>query len=210
LPPRGGPRRRGVFATRSPHRPNPIGLTAVTLLGVEGRTILIGNCDLVDGTPILDIKPYINSIDAFPEAKKGWLEELEVKLAEAPSFNVSFSPLALTQLEWLHAEWNVNFVERAVEILSRDPSPHRTRRISRAAFGQFRMGCGAWRLFFTISGKDVIVDRIDAGYPSRLLNSDSHGRVPDREAQLAFILKWPSASSIVSQGLRGLKVNCFW
>ncbi|KAB2654137.1 MAG: tRNA (N6-threonylcarbamoyladenosine(37)-N6)-methyltransferase TrmO, partial [Verrucomicrobia bacterium] len=77
LPPRGPAPRRGVLATRSPHRPNPIGLTAVQLLGVEGTRLRIGPCDLVDGTPILDIKPYIPAYDAFPDEKDGWLQEVE-------------------------------------------------------------------------------------------------------------------------------------
>lgn len=70
-PPRGGPK-RGVLSTRSPHRPNPIGLTAVRLLGVQGRTLTVSGIDLLDGTPILDIKPYVPGFDAL-EASDGWL-----------------------------------------------------------------------------------------------------------------------------------------
>ena len=72
-PPRGGPK-RGVFSTRSPHRPNPIGLSAVQLLGVEGAFLHVRGLDLLDGTPILDLKPYIPDFDARPEASRGWLD----------------------------------------------------------------------------------------------------------------------------------------
>lgn len=72
-PPRGG-EKRGVFATRSPHRPNPIGLSAVQLLGVEGTFVHVRGLDLLDGTPVLDIKPYIPDFDARPEARRGWLD----------------------------------------------------------------------------------------------------------------------------------------
>src|SRR5581483_8669087 len=58
-PPRGERRKRGLFATRSPHRPNPIGLSLVDLINIDGRNVTVGNVDLLDGTPILDIKPYI-------------------------------------------------------------------------------------------------------------------------------------------------------
>lgn len=59
----------GVFATRSPHRPNPIGITLVKLDAVEGRTLTISALDLVDGTPILDVKPYVTRYDSLPSAR---------------------------------------------------------------------------------------------------------------------------------------------
>ena len=80
LPPRGSSQRRGVFATRSPHRPNPLGLTCVPLLGVEGRRLLLGRCDLVDGTPVFDIKPYVAEHDAFPESRAGWIDAVDAEL----------------------------------------------------------------------------------------------------------------------------------
>ena len=67
---------RGLFATRSPHRPNPIGLSALEVRGVEGRVLTVGAHDLLDGTPILDIKPYIPYADALPDARAGWVDEL--------------------------------------------------------------------------------------------------------------------------------------
>ena len=76
-PPRGPKRRRGVFATRSPHRPNPIGLSALRVMGVEGRAVIVRGIDLLDGTPILDLKPYVPYCDAFPEARAGWVDEVE-------------------------------------------------------------------------------------------------------------------------------------
>jgi tRNA-Thr(GGU) m(6)t(6)A37 methyltransferase TsaA len=78
-PPRGGPK-RGVLATRSPHRPNSIGLSAVELVKIEGRTLHLRGVDLLDGTPVLDIKPYVPYADAFPDAKAGWIDELDAQL----------------------------------------------------------------------------------------------------------------------------------
>lgn len=78
-PPRGGPK-RGVLATRSPHRPNPIGLSAVELVAVEGRTLHLRGVDLLDGTPVLDIKPYVPYADAFPDSRAGWIDELDARL----------------------------------------------------------------------------------------------------------------------------------
>lgn len=78
-PPRGGPK-RGVLATRSPHRPNAIGLSAVELVRIEGRILHLRGVDLLDGTPVLDIKPYVPYADAFPQAKAGWIDELDARL----------------------------------------------------------------------------------------------------------------------------------
>jgi tRNA-Thr(GGU) m(6)t(6)A37 methyltransferase TsaA len=62
----------GLFATRAPSRPNPVGLSAVRLVRREGRVLHVADVDILDGTPLLDIKPYIPECDAFPEARAGW------------------------------------------------------------------------------------------------------------------------------------------
>lgn len=76
-PPRGPRTKRGVLATRSPHRPNAIGLSSVELLGLEGRVLRLRGVDLLDGTPVLDVKPYVPYADAFPEARAGWIEAVD-------------------------------------------------------------------------------------------------------------------------------------
>ena len=75
-PPRGGGK-RSVLATRSPHRPNAIGLSAVELVGIEGRSLRVRGVDLLDGTPVLDIKPYVPYADAFPNSAAGWIDEID-------------------------------------------------------------------------------------------------------------------------------------
>lgn len=64
---------RGLFATRAPCRPNPIGLSVVDLLGIEGNVLSIRNLDLLNGTPVLDIKPYVGELDARTDIRTGWL-----------------------------------------------------------------------------------------------------------------------------------------
>jgi len=66
---------RGIFATRSPRHPNPIGLSVVRLLAVDGRVLEIAGVDLLDGTPILDIKPYVPEFDSVAAERTGWLHE---------------------------------------------------------------------------------------------------------------------------------------
>ena len=63
---------RGVFALRSPARPNPIALSVVALLGIEGRRVTVRGLDCLDGTPLLDLKPYFASTDSRPDATVGW------------------------------------------------------------------------------------------------------------------------------------------
>lgn len=75
-PPRGGGK-RSVLATRSPHRPNAIGLSAVELVAVEDAVLRVRGMDLLDGTPILDIKPYVPYADAFPNARAGWIDRID-------------------------------------------------------------------------------------------------------------------------------------
>jgi tRNA-Thr(GGU) m(6)t(6)A37 methyltransferase TsaA len=71
-------RPHGVFATRSPRRPNPIGLTVVELLGREGRSLHVLGMDMLDGTPILDVKPYLSGIPT-ERLRRGWLAEAETR-----------------------------------------------------------------------------------------------------------------------------------
>lgn len=146
-PPRlGGSKRKGVFATRSPFRPNPIGLTCVTLDRIEfteaGPVIHVLGADLRDGTPILDIKPYIPYADCRPEATGGWIErapwkELEVVFPE-------------------HLQQRIESSKRAglVEVLRQDPrragSKHDPERV-------YRMAYAGRDVAFCVDGKKLTV-----------------------------------------------------
>jgi tRNA-Thr(GGU) m(6)t(6)A37 methyltransferase TsaA len=72
--PPGEEKMHGVFATRSPHRPNPLGLTVVKLTSIDRNILHIEDPDMVDGTPLLDIKPYVLPPDTLGEVKRGWLD----------------------------------------------------------------------------------------------------------------------------------------
>ena len=192
LPPRGPSRRRGVFATRSPHRPNPLGLTATALLGIEGRTLLLGPCDLLDGTPVFDLKPYVAAYDAFPAARAGWIDAMEAEQLEPARFSVRFSPTADAQAQWLRDSWAIDFTARLIGLLSRDPLPHRTRRIRRRGDSHSEIGCGAWRARFAVQENIVSVLALEAAYPMKFLSRADYKNVPDREAQLAFLDRWPT------------------
>jgi tRNA-Thr(GGU) m(6)t(6)A37 methyltransferase TsaA len=74
---------RGLFSTRAPSRPNPIGMSCVRLLGVEGNILKISELDILDGTPLLDIKPYVGKVDCFDVKRSGWLDSVEHKNIKA-------------------------------------------------------------------------------------------------------------------------------
>jgi tRNA-Thr(GGU) m(6)t(6)A37 methyltransferase TsaA len=76
-------RERGIFAMRGPSRPNPIGLSIVRLQQVQGTRLSIQDVDIIDGTPLLDIKPYVPEFDARPATRIGWLEEQVRKLPDS-------------------------------------------------------------------------------------------------------------------------------
>ena len=132
LPPRlGGKTRMGVFATRSPFRPNPIGLSSVQLHGIDlhapdGPVLYVAGADLMDGTPILDIKPYLAYTDSHPDAKGGFSDPVRDYALE-----VQFPPALLAQVP-------EHLRESAIAILAQDPRPsyqHDPERIYGAAFG---------------------------------------------------------------------------
>ena len=109
----------GVFATRSPHRPNPVGLSLVKLLEVKPDGLVVSGVDLVDGTPILDIKPYLPFVESIPEATSGWPGEV----AKDPII-VEFSPQAEAKLtQWQQESPELSLRQVIEETLKLDPRP---------------------------------------------------------------------------------------
>lgn len=121
-PPRlGGNRRVGVFASRSPFRPNPIGLSVVPLLGIrhaDNHSILeLGGADLLDGTPILDIKPYVPFVDSHPDARGGFVD------APPPQHIVSWDEPLEQHLQQLERGGFPNLRLLLRQVLAQDPRP---------------------------------------------------------------------------------------
>ncbi|ADO49782.1 tRNA (N6-threonylcarbamoyladenosine(37)-N6)-methyltransferase TrmO [[Enterobacter] lignolyticus] len=121
-PPRlGGNARMGVFATRSTFRPNPIGMSLVELKGIrcqkESVVLELGSLDLVDGTPVVDIKPYLPFAEALPEAKASYAQ-----LAPQATMPVYFAAALQAQLQQLEKRYP-HLREFIVEVLAQDPRP---------------------------------------------------------------------------------------
>jgi tRNA-Thr(GGU) m(6)t(6)A37 methyltransferase TsaA len=170
FPPRSA-ERRGVFATRSPYRPNPIGMSVLRLEGVEGRTLHVLDVDMVDGTPLLDIKPYLPYADAIPDANHGWLDGAVdpgggTPPDPRPRFEVEWSPRARAQAEFLSERFGVDLAPRVDEVLSMGPSPHPYRRIRRDGDG-FRLAVKEWRVRFLVVGSTVTVVSVGTGFRAK-------------------------------------------
>jgi tRNA-Thr(GGU) m(6)t(6)A37 methyltransferase TsaA len=171
LPPRSTDGRKGVFATRSPHRPNPLGLSVVRLDRVVGLTLFVRDVDMLDGTPVLDLKPYVPYADAFPDSRSGWLDLPRDPIA---AFTVNFAPLASAQLEWIAARSELPLRARIAEILSLGPQPHPYRRIRRENDGLLRLAVQDWRVRFSVTDTQVLVLEIFSGYRNSQLVDDAH------------------------------------
>jgi len=148
LPPVNDRIKRGVFATRSPHRPNPIGLSLCKLLEVKGRTIRVENPDMLDGTPILDIKPYLPHAESHPGARTGWIGESNEQSPRP--YKVVIAPEVRSALKLVEREERREIVDYLKEILARDPHPHVYRRIKVSSDGTSIIAVRRWRFMFRL------------------------------------------------------------
>jgi tRNA-Thr(GGU) m(6)t(6)A37 methyltransferase TsaA len=201
LPPRSTTGRKGVFATRSPHRPNPIGMSVVRLDRVDGLTLHIRDTDMLDGTPVLDLKPYVAYTDAHPGAGTGWLEDAPRLDAPAQpadpvrAYDVQFEALAAEQARWIEAHTELAIRERIESTLALGPTPHPYRRIRRVN-GGMQLSVKEWRVAFTVVEREVRVIDIYSGFRASQLDSGTADESlrPHRE----FVALWPREPLLVS------------
>jgi tRNA-Thr(GGU) m(6)t(6)A37 methyltransferase TsaA len=158
LPPRGSDTKVGVFATRAPYRPNPIGLSCVKLVKVEGLRLLVAGADLLDGTPILDIKPYLPYADSFPNSKTGWLENPQ-------SYAVNFLEAAVAQINFLRDHGLSQLQDFILNQLEYDPANSDKKRVSKVA-DHFVLAYKTWRVRFALndSRAEITVLNLFSGY----------------------------------------------
>ncbi len=133
-PPRlGGNTRMGVFATRSPFRPNPLGLSSVRLIGIENGDLIVSGADVLDGTPIYDIKPYLSFSDCHEDAQNGFAEQHKEDRLTVP------------------------FLRDIEYILSQDPRPGYQDDPQR----EYKMDYAGWKVTFCVQNGTVLVKKIE-------------------------------------------------
>jgi tRNA-Thr(GGU) m(6)t(6)A37 methyltransferase TsaA len=187
-PPR-SERKRGVLATRAPHRPNPIGLSVMKIVSVSGLVIEVEDVDVVDGTPVLDLKPYVPWTDAIPSARTGWLEPPEGALPGGerpadprPTWVVSVSPRADEQLAWL-LERGVDLRARLLSALALGPQAHAYRRIKKDERG-LRISVKEWHARFVAEGDRIVVTELETGRRASEVGK------PGSELHLEFVTRF--------------------
>lgn len=163
LPPRNIREKKGLFATRSPYRPNQIGMSVVKLKQIKGRTLFIEDHDLLDGTPILDIKPYLNYSDSHPDASLGWIAELDEK-----TYTISYENGSLERITWLETN-RIFFREELEKRLSYDPFPHPYRRITKQG-DQYQIDFKEWSASFSLIGLSVRITDVFSGFSSEKIS----------------------------------------
>jgi len=199
LPPRSTTGRKGVFSTRSPHRPNPIGLSAVRLDRVEGLTLHVRDVDMVDGTPVLDLKPYVPYTDAHPGARSGWLESGDATTGACPAdpltpWHVTLEPLAEEQAGWVREQTGLALADRIVTTLALGPKPNPYRRIKREGDG-YRLAIKDWRARFVVDDRRIRVLAVFSGYRSAQLASAILPEDDSIGLHRQFVARWPDALS---------------
>lgn len=155
-PPRlGGNKRMGVFATRSPYRPNPIGLSSVRLVRVGQGELVVSGADVLDGTPIYDIKPYLSFSDSHPDAKNGFAEETKDYQLEVKWQVEGTTSIAEDKRYGLGLPRDTK--DAITYILAQDPRPAYQDDPER----EYKMDYGGYTITFSVKKQVVVVKNIE-------------------------------------------------
>lgn len=156
LPPRGRDSKIGVFATRSPYRPNGIGMSCVRIERIEKLKIFVAGADILDGSPVLDIKPYVAYADSVPGAEPAWLKNSE-------RHSVTFSRAAEERLVWLEQRGLNQLRGFILHQLEYEPTNSRKKRV-KTFEDKFILSYRTWRVSFLISERLIEISDIFSGY----------------------------------------------
>lgn len=166
----------GVFASRSPHRPSPLGLSLARLIKIEGAALHLAGIDLVDGTPILDVKPYVPDWDVAPGAASGWVAD-----AAFPSLEVAFAPEAAADVRAAEKRLKTSGIKTLLaDILSQDLRNPRDRAQNKDGL-ELGFFLHDFEARFSVSGGTATVLRLLTGTTMH----KKERRVPPRRIELA-------------------------
>lgn len=178
--------RVGIFASRAPYRPNPIGLSCVRLLSIAERVLSVSECDLLDGTPILDIKPYVPAADAFPNARAGWVDAQPDVV-----WTVEASSAFTQQAAFVRTRGGPDLEATARVQLAHDPFDASRKRVMRMADGEGVLSLRMFRLHFVADAiaRTVWLRKICSGYHSAEL-AQAPDPYADKDLHRAFTEKF--------------------
>jgi tRNA-Thr(GGU) m(6)t(6)A37 methyltransferase TsaA len=177
-------KKKGVFATRSPHRPNPIGMSCVKLISVNGRNIKIEDFDLLNGTPILDIKPYVSTYDSYPNAKRGW-----IPIPNLETYQLYFSTIFLEQVSWILEKTSFDLRSFCEVQLSNTPLSTKKKRVTLNSPNSATIAFRTWRINYLVDvdKNEVSIQDIFSGYSTDDL-FEKFDKYEDKEIHREFSL----------------------
>ena len=173
-------KKQGVFSTRSPHRPNPIGISCIEVKEIKGREIRLISPDLMNGTPILDLKPYLAYSDSKPNASNGWLENQQTP----EKYSIELNNISKTKISWL-GERKIQIMNYINTTLVFFPQPNKKKRIQLLAENDnifnCELACKTWRISYNLNenNKSISITDIYSGYKSEYLNYEKESNWDD-------------------------------
>ncbi len=183
--PRGSDQKQGVFATRSPYRPNPIGLSLVEIERIEGRKIWVRHFDLLDETPVLDLKPYHPEADApLQEPTLGWMQNLA-----QDEYQVSESTFFGEQVTWLSQKGVTQIAVFCKQQLRFDPLNADKKRVRHLSDSEAVLAYRTWRVTFRVNERNITLEQISSGYTDEDLATD-HDKWNDKDLHRSFISRF--------------------
>ncbi len=184
--PAGGPC-RSVFATRSPYRFNPIGLSCVELSGISGNRLLVKHIDMLSGTPVLDIKPYIPEADSFPHSATGWRSQ--VPAAEELQWNLEYDDEFIRQAGFILDNSGLDLFNFVRVQLGCEPLDSSRKRVKQINEKLWCLGCRTWRINFEPDAlwRKIKVLNAESNYLPEELLPDAEDRYMDKDIHRKFI-----------------------
>lgn len=172
-----------VFATRSPYRPNPVGISAVELLEITPDGLRLGGCDLLDGTAVLDVKPYIPEVDSFPNSKAGWRDNVENE-----ANRIIWSENAAIKADFIMQYGNFDLRNFCDTQLSFRPVDNSRKRVSKIAENNYILHFRTWKITFYFDEKNPIIqiNDINSNYSADELLPGTADKYSDKELHRLF------------------------
>lgn len=176
-------KRVGLFASRSPYRPNPIGLSSVRLIAVDGLRLTVDEVDLIDGTPVLDIKPYIPRIDAFPDAVCGWVER-----QQSDRWAVVASPHFSEQAAYI-VGWGGPELATIADVQLRENPFDVSRKRVRVEGATGVLSIRMFRIYFVVDAETRVITlaSIGSGYAEEELAEGTNDSYEDKALHRRFV-----------------------
>lgn len=180
-----------VFATRSPYRPNPIGISAVELIDITDDGLLLGACDLLDGTAVLDVKPYIPDVDSFPQSKAGWRDRID----KNPN-KIIWHKLAAKQADFILEHGNFDLRNFCNVQLTYRPLDFKGKRVEKSEKENvYILHFRTWKINFCYDSckSEIFITDINSNYSADDLAEKTPDKYMDKNIHRAFINKFKNS-----------------